>query len=483
MLPASYQIWFAVFLAAVHCSTQAEVIHRNFTSHGVADNETRCSWNCTVIDSDLTEKMKITMTNRRFIRLIVKYKKEVSNRCVNKTSRNSSGNAIEHWQIWLSNNNLSDNGMKTFLSTNLISFLSSSHKERNADDIRVVCTLTPSRTAATTHKNNTGVSAEELKGVLAVFPWLEHEQPCNSEKDVLEPCINITKATEKNTDDLGYLNDVFYQLFGFLAASFVFYAPAIICFFSPTVTNDDGVRKITLEGVGSPVSFRSLVGNFFFSKSNGTFWHKVRTFSLFAVALPLLFFSPAVAFDRYWNGAILVPIFGVGKTEETLPYIACFILVFYYLWSSYSSFTNRYQALALTLYKHYRTLPVVTDQEVVNTSIPGTVVKIPKELFDLACEQLMPIRVSVCTLVLRVALILAFVLLVFSLMAENHVSATPATRALLTFLSGLLPKIIDIFIDGGQKNIEKTAIEEKVHYIIDDYNNRATGQDMEIISM
>lgn len=94
----------------------------------------------------------------------------------------------------------------------------------------------------------------------------------------------------------------------------------------------------------------------------------------------------------------------------------------------------------------------------------------------------MPIRVSVCKLVLKVASILVFVFVAFSFIKVNHVSATPATRALLTFLSGLLPKIIDI-VYGGQKNIEATAIEEKAHYIVDDYNNRATGQAVQIISM
>ncbi|KAL9964333.1 hypothetical protein ACROYT_G027961 [Oculina patagonica] len=418
--------------------------------------------------------MKTTMANRRLIRLIVKYEKEVSDKCVNETSRNSSGNATEHWQVWLSNNNLSyfDNQMETFLSTGLISFLSGSHAERN--DIRVVCTLKPSRTVATTHKDNTGVSAEDLKDLLAAFPWLGHEQPCNSEKDVSKPCINITKETRNNTDDPDYLSEVFFQLFGFLSLCFVFYAPAVLCFFSPTVNNENGVRQITLEGVGSPISFRSLMGNFLFSKSDVRFFRffisKLRFYAVFFV----------LAQDAIAIFAILLWATPILLSEETLPYIACFILVFYYLWSSYSSFTYRYQALALTLYKKS---PVVTDQEAGNAPISGTVMKIPKELFDLACEQLMPIRVSVCTLVLRVAIILAFVFLVFFVIVDNHVSATPATRALLTFLSGLLPKIIEIFIDGGKKKIEKTAIEEKAHYIIDDYNNRATEEDVEIITM
>ena len=51
-----------------------------------------------------------------------------------------------------------------------------------------------------------------------------------------------------------------------------------------------------------------------------------------------------------------------------------------------------------------------------NTSSPegnGNVVKIPKELFDMACEELMPIREGVCNLFLKVFLILSFVFLAF----------------------------------------------------------------------
>ena len=693
MLSVYYQISFAVLLTVVYCA-QAEEIHKNLAeNNGFADNETRCDWICSVIESDRTEKMRTTTAKRRLIRLIATYEKEVSDKCVKQTSLNSSGNATVHWQIWPSNINYSNfaNQMETFLSANLISFLGGSHAERN--EIRALCTLKPSRTAATCHKHNTGLSEEDVKDFLAVYPWWRHEQPCNLE-DVLEPCINIKKSPKNNSDDLIDLSEqqnvVFCLLFGVLGAIFVYYAPAILCLFSPTMTNEDGVRQITLEGVASPVSFRSLMGNFFFSKSDGTIWHKAKTFSILVVALPLLFLFPVIAFDRHWNGEVRIPLFGIGKTglfepfllvcyscyvfeafyisflttrsiegetcfvcrrvlpevyfcgdhelpgqiahhlrqqplillkccklfllylgeylrnclsfvlpcklsvssflgiclfpffllsiplvvillltalslvalfavfltspvntifycntidrdirhvllkrcsstlpecavkfleiftstltffvvvfllnqdtaailrilfwitplllsEETLPYIACFILVFYYLWSSYSSFTNKYQALALTLYKHHKKSPVATDQEAgAGTLFPGTIVKIPKGLFDLACEQLMPIRVSVCTLLLRVTFILAFVFLVFTLIAENTVSSTPATRALLVFLSGSFPKIIDIFNDGGQKSIETTATERKIHYIIDDYNNRETEQDLEIFTM
>ena len=51
-------------------------------------------------------------------------------------------------------------------------------------------------------------------------------------------------------------------------------------------------------------------------------------------------------------GAIRVLVMNLN---ESLPYVACSVLVLYYLWSCYSAFTSKYQNLGLTLYKHYKT--------------------------------------------------------------------------------------------------------------------------------
>ena len=97
-------------------------------------------------------------------------------------------------------------------------------------------------------------------------------------------------------------------------------------------------------------------------------------------------------------------------------------------------------------------------------------IKIPKELFRMAYEELMPIRESVCVLILKVTLIVSFVFFVFSLIMLLNVSATPVMRALLTFLSGSLPKIVAIYIDGRrQKNVEALAAEEKIPFIVQEY--------------
>ena len=96
--------------------------------------------------------------------------------------------------------------------------------------------------------------------------------------------------------------------------------------------------------------------------------------------------------------------------------------------------------------------------------------KIPKELFRMACEELMPIRESVWVLLLKVTLILSFVFFVFSLIMVVNVSATPAMRTFLTFASGSLPKIVAIYMDGRRKKkIEALTADEKIPLIVQEY--------------
>jgi len=168
-------------------------------------------------------------------------------------------------------------------------------------------------------------------------------------------------------------------------------------------------------------------------------------------------------------------------SEEILPFVACFVLVLYYFWSSYSSFTNKYQDLGFAIFKHYKSYKKSQDIQVADMTSntdstqnavgnQDNVMKIPKELFHMACEELMPIRESVCVLLLKVTIIVSFVLFVFSLIMLHNVSATPVMRALLTFLSGSLPKIVAIYMDGRrQKNIEAMTADEKIPLIVQEY--------------
>lgn len=173
-------------------------------------------------------------------------------------------------------------------------------------------------------------------------------------------------------------------------------------------------------------------------------------------------------------------VFGLLLSEGSLPFVACVVLVFYYVWSSYCSFTNKYQDLALALFKQYKRSGQVTDlsqnTDLCQENTPNSadnengVMKIPKGLFLLACEELMPIREGVCILILKITVIVSFVFLVFSLTMLLNVSATPVMKALLTFFTGSFPKVIAIYVDGGrQKKIEAMVHDEKIPKIVGDY--------------
>ena len=544
--------------------------------------------------------------------------------------------------------------------------MSFDHSNEEHKEIRAVCTLKPAGPTAGPGYN-TGIpmfSQGHLFGIELNIT------DCNAEDtDKTNPCIDITNSTANKT---AYSTSPFKRggwpvavLFCFCSvflAVFVHYSPALLCLLSSTEVTEDGVRMIILEGA-SPVSVRSVMGNYFFSEDDGTIWHKARTFVFRAVIMPLSFLglgmlshssfntfniyimiccacyfihacyisffasrliqakpcfvcelikpkifscedelpqlieghlrlqplillecfrlfyrcivsycnmslivlpswkvsvvrlirffifvvvlftipavavllfiailflavlgiffsSPIVVLCRARYTGINVPYcialfisrivsvlavgavsFVVGFTalsalrvflrglelllsDDSLPYVACFVLVLYYVWSNYSSFTNIYQDLAFTLFKHYtktrdekfeaRTLNGIDQVQENIASIAAeyddNIVKIPKQLFRMACEELMPIRENVCIVVLKVTIIVSFVFLVFSITILLNVGATPVMKALLTFLTGIFPKIIAIYIDGGrQRKIEDMINEQRIPKILREY--------------
>ena len=167
--------------------------------------------------------------------------------------------------------------------------------------------------------------------------------------------------------------------------------------------------------------------------------------------------------------------------EEHFPYVSCSIFVLYYTWSSYSSFTKTYHELALTLYDCYKgskrtqsqDFPFTSDQlpKLPNNSHDlDNVIAIPKELFEMAREELSPLREGVSILILKITMIVSFVLIVFSLAMVSSFDTTPLVKNLLTFFTLSLPKIVAINIDGGrQKKLRAKVMEEKVPKIVEKF--------------
>lgn len=171
-------------------------------------------------------------------------------------------------------------------------------------------------------------------------------------------------------------------------------------------------------------------------------------------------------------------LFTLLFSEEGLSYLVCFVLVWYYLWSSYSSFTNQYHDLSLTLFKFYKQsqqhekkFREELHKDLENLDTPnGYEVRIPEGLFNKACQEVMPIRESLCILLVKVTLILSFVLYTFLLITRFSVGSTPVLRALAAFFTGSFAKIISICLDGDTRRKRDTiVIEEKVARLVQNY--------------
>ena len=114
----------------------------------------------------------------------------------------------------------------------------------------------------------------------------------------------------------------------------------------------------------------------------------------------LLLFAGVSMFIAFLSAFVLLL-----SEPESLPYVACFVLVLYYIWSSYSSFTNKYQDLALALFKQVKSYKTSRHSQVTNMSLDtdsllentqttvgneDNVMKIPQKLFFMAREELKP---------------------------------------------------------------------------------------------
>ena len=175
-------------------------------------------------------------------------------------------------------------------------------------------------------------------------------------------------------------------------------------------------------------------------------------------------------------------VFELSFSEEHLPYVTCFVFVLYYIWSNYSHFTKTYHELALALFYYKKSLRQNQVKYVPHNSnqlqnLPSTadndlenIMAIPKRLFDMACEELMPLREGVCILILKIILIVSSVLIVFSLTILSTSETTPLMKTLLTFLTLSFPKIVAIYVDGGwQEDLRAKVVEEKVPIIVEKF--------------
>ena len=101
-------------------------------------------------------------------------------------------------------------------------------------------------------------------------------------------------------------------------------------------------------------------------------------------------------------------------------------------------------------------------------------VKIPKGLFDIACEELKPVRESLSLLVFKVVFIASFLFLVFYLTMQLDFGVKPLAKTMVAVFTGLFPKIVCKYFDGErQKRVEALIIAEKAPKIVEAFLNSA----------
>ena len=149
--------------------------------------------------------------------------------------------------------------------------------------------------------------------------------------------------------------------------------------------------------------------------------------------------------------------------EENLPFVSCCVLVCVYLWSNYRSFTQKYKDLAVKLYERHR-------QQIVphHNSTKDDVKRIPKELFDLACEQMMPVGKSICEVLLKALLSMIFVSFIY-LSLTKFFNSSHLIRAFVLFVVGSFPKFVSMYVYRGQRDTKAVVIEDKVRHIVQEY--------------
>ena len=166
--------------------------------------------------------------------------------------------------------------------------------------------------------------------------------------------------------------------------------------------------------------------------------------------------------------------------EQSLPIVACILLICYYFWSIYNSFANKYHDLSLIIFDFCKSeKDQISSEELCSegstnfTDDRDIVLKIPKDLFDMACEELWPVREAVCLLLLKVILISTFIFLIFYLSMKLDIDVRPLAKTVLAFVTGLIPKFFLAYFDGNRhKRIEALAVKETVPKIIQKYLKR-----------
>ena len=260
----------------------------------------------------------------------------------------------------------------------------------------------------------------------------------------------------------------FYTLFPLVLISVVIIAWGFSAFFLTIFMSFPIVTILATRNCNSDFLHKRISVCFLFSLLDfllpwlPTLWAMIMLKS--AAVGTLIFFQLAAAF-----------VF----SKHNLPFVVCCVAFSYFLWISYRSFTRKYQDLAVNLFEYYDLLtnsaskrafnkpnvyvwPAIVsrtpDHDHANDNVH--VKRIPKELFNMACDELMPIRKGIYKLVVKTSLSTIFIFVIFSF-----------TMSMNAFLAGTFAMIVNIYLDR-RKQTCNLNFEQKCHEIVREYIKR-----------
>lgn len=144
-----------------------------------------------------------------------------------------------------------------------------------------------------------------------------------------------------------------------------------------------------------------------------------------------------------------------------LPYASLLAVTVFYVWKVYIPHPRKYNKLAFKLLEHYKKKQ--GDPEDCTRMIP-------KDLYDKACEKLMPLKKSRSKLIAAIFAILIGIFAVFVTITEAP-RLDDQTKALGTLLAILLPKIADMLFgkDPTVKKADDEDFDRKVASFVNEY--------------
>ena len=204
----------------------------------------------------------------------------------------------------------------------------------------------------------------------------------------------------------------------------------------------------------------------------------IETVQFFLTGVTILFSTIYCGSTIAKYSVIVITGVSVKRFLEYLPIASLVVVIAYYTWLCWSSFTGKYDNLLVKLCKHYGAKTQDDDNELDKRKEDNTSV-IPKDLFEEACKKLkMPLGESRRIVVLKIIAILTGIVSLFAvIMAAPGSSDTvniDIVKAAGMFLTMSLPKISEMLFNKGSKmkELEDDIFDKRVKYVVDEYVTR-----------